>query len=76
MLHELKILPEHFIAITRGKKRFEIRKNDRGFQPGDILHLREHGAIYTGQDCIVRVVFMSDFHQTDGFVVMGISDPL
>lgn len=79
MLHELKILPEHFVAITKGSKRFEIRKDDRGFQPGDFLHLREHdpreGFGYMGGECVVRVVYMSTFEQKPGYAVLGISDP-
>lgn len=78
MLHELKITPEHLQAITKGTKRFEIRRNDRGFQPHDLLYLREHDPVrgYLGGECIVRVVFMSTFEQKPSFAVLGISDPL
>ncbi len=39
MIHQLKIWPEYFEAVQRGSKRFEIRKNDRDYQVGDILIL-------------------------------------
>lgn len=39
--HELKCWPESFQAIWRGEKRHEVRKNDRGFNAGDVLLLRE-----------------------------------
>ena len=40
-IHVLKTWPGPFAAILDGNKRFEIRKDDRGFALGDVLHLRE-----------------------------------
>jgi len=40
-LHELKTDSEVFWAVKEGKKNFEIRLDDRGFQVGDRLLLRE-----------------------------------
>ena len=39
--HELKTWPQYFAAVRSGKKRFEIRRNDREFAVGDVLVLRE-----------------------------------
>ena len=41
--HNLKCWPESFRAIVSGRKRFEIRKDDRSprFAPGDIVKLHE-----------------------------------
>lgn len=41
MIHELKIWPQFFEAVKSGNKTFEIRENDRGFQNGDRVILRE-----------------------------------
>lgn len=40
MLHELKTYPKYFQETIEGNKLFEIRKNDRNFQVGDILNVR------------------------------------
>lgn len=38
-VHELKTWPEFFQAVVTGKKRFEFRKDDRGFAVGDFVLL-------------------------------------
>lgn len=47
-VHELKTDPEVFDAVLYGKKKFEVRKNDRDFQVGDTLLLRR--TKYTGEE--------------------------
>jgi len=44
MTHELKSWPAHFGAALTGRKRFEIRRDDRtpGFQAGDVVVLLEY----------------------------------
>lgn len=41
MTHELKIWPQYYCRVADGSKTFEVRNNDRGFQPGDTVVLRE-----------------------------------
>lgn len=40
-LHELKCWPEYFQPVIDNLKKLELRKNDRGYQVGDVLWLRE-----------------------------------
>ena len=64
--HELKTDPGVFNAVARFDKTFEIRKDDRGFEQGDMLHLRqtEHTGramaagsplVYTGRECYAKI---------------------
>jgi hypothetical protein len=51
MLHELKTWPGYFERIEDGTKTFEIRRNDRGFQTGDVLQLREYDPTGDHDEC-------------------------
>jgi len=46
--HELKTDPKVFAESWNDRKHFEIRKDDRNFQVGDILILKE--TKYTGEE--------------------------
>lgn len=37
-IHELKILAKYAAAVALGRKRFELRKDDRGYEVGDLIH--------------------------------------
>lgn len=39
-IHELKIKNEYWAEIYEGAKMFELRKNDRDFQVGDIIQFK------------------------------------
>ena len=75
--HELKILPEYYEAVVSGEKNFEIRKNDRGFEVGDILILKEwHHGRYTGRQVNKRVQYIYHGNGTYGlseeYCVLGL----
>lgn len=59
-IHKLKIMPRFFAAVCDGTKTFEVRKNDRGFQVGDILELQEWlpDSGYTGRVIRRKVTYI------------------
>lgn len=81
--HEVKCWPPYFEAVASGSKPFEVRKNDRGFQKGDALVLKEwnpnynYGSgAYTGRAhrCIITYVLAGGvFGIEPGYVVLGLS---
>lgn len=78
-VHELKIVPEYFRAVKEGKKKFEIRKNDRIFKVGEYIDLREYSGDkgYTGNRLCLKIIYMieSDWFPQglkDGYCVLGI----
>lgn len=59
--HDLKCWPVFFEALVKGTKTFELRKDDRGFQAGDHLLLREwspSSETYSGRELTFRVGFV------------------
>jgi hypothetical protein len=80
-IHELKVAGVFFPALLEGKKRFEVRKNDRGFQIGDFLLLREltELLVFTGSWVLHEVEFILDdvrYGLQDQHIVMSLSEPL
>lgn len=47
--HELKLDTKFFSDVKSGKKNFEIRNNDRGFEIGDILELKKYKSYKNGK---------------------------
>ncbi len=76
MVHDLKIAPVFFLAIESGRKTFEIRKDDRGFQNGDTIKLQEYDPVtesYTGREMVAEITYVSTFLQKPDIVVFSIS---
>ncbi|PWK05256.1 ASCH/PUA domain-containing protein [Tumebacillus permanentifrigoris] len=42
MIHVLKLVQPYFDAVASGRKTVELRKDDRDYQVGDTLVLREY----------------------------------
>ena len=50
MTHYLKCESVYFQEVERGKKKFELRKNDRDFKVGDLVCLQEvSNGVHTGR---------------------------
>jgi hypothetical protein len=63
VVHELKCWPRFFDAIAEGRKRHDLRRSDdRDFQVGDRLLLREYDPatkVYTGREQTVEITFVT-----------------
>jgi hypothetical protein len=73
--HELKTWPEFFRAIREGRKRHEVRANDRDFQVGDVLVLREYEPgtdRYTGEVERRRVSYVTSAFLPPPLVAMSL----
>ncbi len=78
MTHELKCWPDPFSAVWRGDKTAELRRDDRGFQVGDVLLIREYDTTaggYTGRAlrvCVSHITRCSNFAGPSDFVVLSL----
>lgn len=77
MIHELKILPEYFEAVADGTKRFELRKDDRGFAVGDEIILKEwNGTEYTSRSVKKQISYILKNYTglAEGYAVLSLKD--
>lgn len=78
-VHYLKIKPEYYKDVECGLKTFELRKNDRDFQVGDILMLikLDGEGNETDQVCKVKVNYIlkdcPQYGLKDGYAILGIN---
>lgn len=75
--HRLKLWIPYFGEVLAGRKTFEIRKDDRGYQVGDYLDLYEiDDDAPTGRELTARVVYVlrdgGSFGVHDGYCILGI----
>ncbi len=81
-IHDLKTHRKCFLAVKHGLKSFELRKNDRDFQLGDYLRLREwdhEKGTYTGDKITRRVDYIlrgGKFGLPKGYVVMQLFEDI
>ncbi|HZR35154.1 MAG TPA: DUF3850 domain-containing protein [Nevskia sp.] len=81
-IHKVKIWPAPFRDVVERRKSFEVRKNDRDYQPGDVLWLEEfnpQSAELTGRSQLVDIDYVLRAGEyglpgiEQGFAVLGIS---
>lgn len=89
-VHELKILSEYFKSVLDGTKTFELRLNDRDYQVGDTLILKEYyqGDIdykdgiytppyYTNKQIKKKIAYMFEGGQyglQEGYCILGLEN--
>lgn len=76
MIHELKTWPQFFQPLLESRKTFELRRNDRSFKVGDLLHLREfipESETYTGRELRATITYVLDGSKVAG-MVCGLRD--
>lgn len=77
--HELKIWPSCFAAVEAGQKPFDVRQDDRHYEIGDALLLREYEPEteqYTGHSTTRWISYLlrgGTFGIEAGWCVMGFS---
>jgi len=77
MTHKLKILPEYFQPVLDGTKTFELRRNDRGFQIGDAVILKEWDVSgYTGRELTktIQYIYIGNdmYGLRTGYCILGL----
>lgn len=79
-MHILKTVDPHFTQVWRGKKNFEVRKDDRGFEIEDDLTLCEYNPqtqMYNRQViCTISAKLTHQDHPgiQEGYCVLGLAD--
>lgn len=74
---EVKVLPEFYEELRMHRKTFEIRKDDRDYQVGDILVLREwNGKEYTGSKTKREITYIlrnaEEYGLKEGFCILAL----
>ena len=78
---EIKLQQQFYDDVKTGRKPFELRKNDRDYQVGDILRIREINAIlalndevnYTGREIYAEVTYaLTGWGLHPDYIALGI----
>lgn len=80
--HKLKCWTPYYLAIVAGDKKFDVRRDDRGFQKGDTVLLEQYnpgdgyvcsesGRPYSIEKRIQYILTGGQFGVEPGYVVLG-----
>ena len=74
-VHDIKIAASYYDDVTSGRKRFELRKNDRGYKVGDSLKMLEfEDGKHTGRTIDADIIYMLEDYTglEEGYCILGI----
>lgn len=77
IVHHIKCWPEYFDRLCNGTKPFEVRRNDRDYQTGDQLIIREWDPLpgtYSGRTlgAVISYVLVGFDGIKKGYAVLGL----
>lgn len=74
-IHEIKIAHEYYDDVAAGRKKFELRKNDRNYKINDSLKMTEYKAGKpTGREINATITYMLEDYTglEEGYCILGI----
>jgi hypothetical protein len=78
--HTIKIWPDYFRAVCLKRKTFELRKNDRNYEPGDLVTMKEWDPVtrkYTGSKISATIGWMARINGDQAvFSLIHVGEPL
>lgn len=78
-VHYVKTWPEYFVAMWEGDKIFEYRKNDRGYNKGDVIVSQEWNPKtkkYTGREIRADITYVLENQMgvPDEYAILSLSN--
>lgn len=73
-IHNLKIRAEYAFPKLNGDKMFEIRKNDRNYEVGDIVLYNVIDDAELNRQFVAKfykITYITNYAQQDGYIVFG-----
>lgn len=77
-IHNLKIQSEYYDDVITGVKRFELRKDDRGFEVGDLIVFLEYkkdvftGRVSEAMPILYKLKDCPEYGLKDGYCILGL----